>query len=271
MKTHHLNCGTFRPLLGGGELVCHTLLVETEQGLVLVDTGFGTHDVREPAQTMDRLFRTAMRPALDLAETAAHQVERLGYQRSDVRHIVLTHLDLDHAGGLRDFPDATVHVLEEELAAAMNPVTRGDRGRYPAIQRSGVENWATHTASGEPWFGFEAVRSIPGLPEDILLVPLVGHTRGHTGVAVRGDDKWLLHAGDAYFFRGEVQRPPSCPWLLKTFQRAVETVPELRLSNQDRLRELVAEHADEVDVFCAHDPVELTSRASPGGSRPARA
>jgi len=33
---------------------------------------------------------------------------------SDVRHIVLTHLGFDHAGGLDDFPAATVHLLRQE-------------------------------------------------------------------------------------------------------------------------------------------------------------
>jgi glyoxylase-like metal-dependent hydrolase (beta-lactamase superfamily II) len=37
-----------------------------------------------------------------------HQVQRLGFDPRDVRHIVLTHLDFDHAGGLDDFPHATV-------------------------------------------------------------------------------------------------------------------------------------------------------------------
>ncbi len=37
-------------------------------------------------------------------------MKRLGYSINDVRHIILTHLDLDHAGGLHDFPNAAVHV-----------------------------------------------------------------------------------------------------------------------------------------------------------------
>src|SRR3546814_2886084 len=58
---------------------------------------------------------------------------------------------------------------------------------------------------GERWFGFEAVRDLDGLPPEILLVPLPGHTWGHSGVAVQEDGGgWLLHAGDAYFYRGEV-------------------------------------------------------------------
>lgn len=51
-------------------------------------------------------------------ETAIRQVERLGYTADDVRHIILTHLDIDHSGGLSDFPAAQVHVLQAEIDAA---------------------------------------------------------------------------------------------------------------------------------------------------------
>ncbi|MCV9925973.1 MBL fold metallo-hydrolase, partial [Acinetobacter baumannii] len=46
---HHLHCGTMcpvcAPLFGQkgfqAKVVCHCLLVETDQGLVLIDTGLG--------------------------------------------------------------------------------------------------------------------------------------------------------------------------------------------------------------------------------------
>jgi hypothetical protein len=49
MKVHHLNCGTMYPL-GSGVLVCHVLLVETDNGLVMIDSGFGTKDCDDPGQ-----------------------------------------------------------------------------------------------------------------------------------------------------------------------------------------------------------------------------
>ncbi|SFR28974.1 Glyoxylase, beta-lactamase superfamily II [Lentzea waywayandensis] len=258
MKVHHLNCATMRPPLVAGGIVAHCLLIETDQGLTLVDTGFGTHEVSDPKATIDPLSRALLKPALDITETAISQVEQRGYTADDVRHILLTHLDLDHAGGLRDFPKATVHVLDTELEAATNPKGTKERARYPKAQREGV-TFETHRAEGEDWFGFEAVSAIPGLPEDVLMVPLIGHTRGHTGIAVKGDDGWLLHAGDAYFYRGEVETPPSNIFALKLTAKQTETIREQRLSNVERLRELKAQ--GEVEVFCAHDPVELARLA----------
>jgi len=99
---HHLDCAPMNPV-GGAPLVAHCLLVETGSSLVLVDTGLGTADVADPRR-LGTFFRRAMRPELAMAHTAYHQIRALGYDPRDVQDIVLTHLDLDHAGGLADFP-----------------------------------------------------------------------------------------------------------------------------------------------------------------------
>ena len=146
-----------------------------------------------------------MRPRLDVAETALRQVVDLGYRPSDVRHIVPTHLDLDHAGGICDFPDAAVHVFAAELRAASHRASLIERTRYRAVQIAAVKKWAAVEEEGESWFGFSAVRAIPGTRDEVLLIPLPGHTRGHCGVAVRRADDWLLHCGDAYFHHSEIE------------------------------------------------------------------
>ncbi|MDA3629990.1 MBL fold metallo-hydrolase [Saccharopolyspora sp. WRP15-2] len=266
MRIHHLNCGTMRPFggrlvneggsrFGTARMICHCLLIETEQGLVLVDTGMGVPDVTTHAKLMKQRLRMA-RPVLDIAETAASQVERLGFRPEDVRHIVVTHLDLDHAGGLPDFPHAQVHVHDVEHQALVRGL---DGDRYLQHQFQHGPKWTVHgSADGERWFGFEAVRDLPGLPPEILLLPLPGHTRGHTAVAVRrSDGKWLLHAGDAFFHHGEMADRPHCTPALRFFQNRVQVDGPLRRRNQARLRDLVTAHRDQIEVFCAHDPVGL--------------
>jgi glyoxylase-like metal-dependent hydrolase (beta-lactamase superfamily II) len=176
----------------------------------------------------------------------------------DVRHVVLTHLDLDHAGGLVDFPKATVHVHAEELRAFESPRDDAERNRYRAVQFTHGPKFRTYRNSGESWFGFRAVGEMDGLPPEILLIPLAGHTRGHAGVAVDSGDGWLLHAGDSYFFHGEVDPVKAhCPPGLAMFEARVQTEKGPRLDNQRRLRELVRAHADAVTVFSSHSAVEF--------------
>ncbi|MDP9413515.1 MAG: MBL fold metallo-hydrolase [Pseudomonadota bacterium] len=274
MRIHHLNCGTDCPLGGAlfdgrskgltGRLVCHCILVETEaHGLVLIDTGYGLKDVRQPHEgahpRITRTMRTILNIKLREQETAIRQIEALGFTATDVRHIILTHLDFDHAGGLEDFPHATVHVMDKEFSAATGP-RRGfvPRNRYRPRQFDAVSNWQLHSGQGEPWFGFETVRAVQGLPAEILMVPLPGHTWGHAGIAIRAPSGWLLHAGDAYFYRGEMREAKRrCTPGLRGYQRLMEVDRERRLANQERLRRLSIEHRDEVRILCAHDPVEF--------------
>ncbi|WP_086822388.1 MBL fold metallo-hydrolase [Allokutzneria sp. NRRL B-24872] len=264
MRVHHLNCGSLAPPLrrlvngdGGlfdrAELVCHCLLVETGTGLVLVDTGVGSRPWDTTAE-----FRRFMRPSLRRSETAVEQVRALGFAPEDVRHVVLTHLDYDHAGGLRDFPWAKVHVHADELATVSGELSLPERRRYLTEQWAHGPDWTTYRAGGDRWFGFDAVRGLDGLGEDLLLVPLAGHTRGHSAVAIRDGSRWLLHAGDAYFYRGEIDpRRPHCTPGLKYFQYAVGTDHAERRANRDRLQELAANHGAEIEIFSAHDPEEL--------------
>jgi glyoxylase-like metal-dependent hydrolase (beta-lactamase superfamily II) len=104
-----------------------------------------------------------------------------------------------------------------------------------------------------------------GLPPEILLVPLKGHTHGHTGVAVYTKNSWLLHAGDAYYYRGEIDPNKShCPVGLALVQRLGAVDNRTRRRNQERLRQLVCEHNREIRIFSAHDPVEFKHCAAGG-------
>jgi glyoxylase-like metal-dependent hydrolase (beta-lactamase superfamily II) len=263
VTVHHLNCATLKPAgtLGGrlmpSRLVAHCLLVERPEGLLLVDSGLGTADIAHPKR-LGQPFRGLVGPVLDPRETAIAQVKALGHEPEEVTDIVLTHLDLDHAGGIGDFPRARVHVLEDELERATNPPLR-EKARYVQAQWAHGPQWVRHQVRGEEWFGFD---SVTVLDDDVLLVPLRGHTHGHCGVAVRDGDRWLLHAGDAYFFHGEKETPRRCPPGLRAFQGIVQVDGRARHHNQDRLRDLQSERHPGLEIFSAHDAEEYAVFAS---------
>lgn len=285
MRVHHLNCISTCPLGGKlmddrtesiirrGHLACHCLLVEAGASLVLIDTGLGLRDVAAPRDRLSWFFLSLVSPDFREEMTAVRQIQRLGFDPRDVRHIVLTHLDFDHAGGLDDFPDATVHLLAAERDAAVAQRTWLDRQRFRPEQWSSRDRWRVYQAgAGEPWFGFECVRALDGVPPEIVLVPLIGHTLGHAGVAVWQGEQWLLQAGDAYFFHAELDpERPRCTPGLRFYQWMMEKDRSARLRNQRRLRELRRARAGEVDVFCAHDLLELERLSGRSAEVPARA
>jgi len=270
MRIHHLNCGCMCPVGGRlwdgvsrgptAQLVCHCLLVETDaSGLVLVDTGFGSRDVEDPYGRLSPLFIHMNRIRLEHRYTALAEVTSRGFSPRDVRHIVLTHLDFDHAGGLEDFPEATVHVLQPEAEAAEHRDGFIRRRRYRPEQWDEVGHWSFYDRGGERWFGFDAVRGLAGLPPEILMIPLPGHSAGHAGVAIDTPDGWLLNAGDAYFYRREMDAEPTCTPGLAAYQRLMEEDRPTRLYNQERLRALANSRRSNVRIFCSHDPVELAA------------
>ncbi|WP_194814342.1 MBL fold metallo-hydrolase [Nocardia sp. XZ_19_385] len=249
MRIHHLNCGTMS--MG---VVDHCILVDTGAGLVLVDTGYGLGCVRDPGRMIGPA-RYALGAKLIEHETAIRQIEALGYDLADVRDIIVTHLDLDHAGGLADFPHATVHVHGPELRAVTEPKTLSERLRYRKQQWSHEPKWLVNeTGGGTDWFGFRAVRDLPGLPSEILVVPLPGHTRGHVGVAVDTGNGWLLHAGDAFYLGSEIDPVrPHTPLLWRLYETGA-IVPRAYHENRRRLVELNRAHGSEITIFCSHDP-----------------
>jgi glyoxylase-like metal-dependent hydrolase (beta-lactamase superfamily II) len=195
LTIHHLNCFTCNARWPRGwrsGTLC--LLVEAEQGLVLVDTGPGEEDYLHKTGII-RAFQVVTIVPLDPEEAAVRQVARLGYAPQDVRHIVLTHMHFDHCGGLPDFPHATVHVHRREYEAFAGRPRHWIDLAYVRRHVAHQPEMAIHEESGERWFDLAAIR-LPFAPE-MWLVPLFGHSRGHCGVAIRSEPGWLFHVGDA--------------------------------------------------------------------------
>jgi glyoxylase-like metal-dependent hydrolase (beta-lactamase superfamily II) len=248
-----------RPRFTRVRLVSHCLLVETDaDGLVLVDAGIGVDDVTDPTR-LGGLFRHAMRIDATTATgmPALPQIEARGFRREDVQHIVLTHLDFDHAGGLADFPSAKVHVHATEKEAARARASFRERRRYLPPQLAHGPSWATYDALGEPWKGVPAVRRLGGLPPEILALPMPGHSRGHAAIAVDTGRGWLVHAGDAYFHRSVLERGDASgtPWALRWIERFIAVDRARVRANHRALAELAKR--EDVTVFSAHDPVEF--------------
>lgn len=266
-RIHHMNCASFTPNLGLGlglprRMVSHCLLIERGEGLTLIDSGFGTADTHG---RVGRPYALALGARLDPKEAAVTQLKARGFDPGDVRDIVLTHLDLDHAGGISDFPAARIHVSASEHAAGMTPRYRRERFGYLTSQWAHGPNWTVHAPQGDRWLDFDAVQAVG---EDVLLIPLEGHTRGHCGVAVRRPrGGWFLHAGDAYFHAGEKLPSGRAPVGLRAFQSAIQVDGPARRQNQQRLRSLHASFGETssasapVTIFCAHDVSEFENLA----------
>lgn len=247
-KVHHINGGTL--LVPPYPTVpCHCLLLEDARGLALVDTGIGLLDARNPDERLGRPLIDAAGFQFHEHDTVVRRIEALGHRAGDVRHIVLTHGDPDHAGGLADFPSAVVHVAAEEHARVAS-----GHGRYAVPQFAHGPAWKTHPPSGRLWYGLEARPVDVGAGAEVLLVPLFGHTLGHCGVAIQQGGRWALHVGDAYYLRAELETDDHPVSLLAAARADDDTLRRVSLG---QLRRLARDHGDEIDLFGYHDGSEF--------------
>jgi glyoxylase-like metal-dependent hydrolase (beta-lactamase superfamily II) len=252
---HEIQCGSFCPLHGANpfptvEMPCRCLLVETAQGLVLCDTGFPN---KNWFQDSHKIKNFILQPVLKNKVSAFDAIQNLGFKPQDVRHIVLSHLDFDHAGGLLDFPWAKVHLHGSEHKIAKKVPTRYKTRFYSDLWNKDTQ-FLPYAEFGEDWFGFKAVRQLQGLPPDILLIPLVGHTDGHSGVAIKSKDKWVFQAADAFYFKEDLESDLRLRNLASDGLQAMLATKNLhRLSNLYNLSKL-RQKSDQVQLINSHDP-----------------
>ncbi|WP_120429247.1 MBL fold metallo-hydrolase [Acinetobacter baylyi] len=263
-KIHHLHCGSMcpvcAPLVGQNgwraHIVCHCLLLETDHGLVLVDTGLGLQDYLHPKERLGTLLPQISQIEIKFELSAIQQIQQLGFNPKDVKHIFVTHLDFDHAGGISDFPQATVHVLASEFNATQSMNIK-NRMRYKSNQfkKHRYWNFIEHT-SGERWFNLEKVHGLSLFKDEILMIPLIGHSAGHCGIAIRQKEKgWMLFCGDAYFSHLELNAQHRQKGL-DLFERFLAYDNQQRLHNLKQLQYL-AQNETQIEMMCAHDPIEL--------------
>jgi glyoxylase-like metal-dependent hydrolase (beta-lactamase superfamily II) len=237
--------------VGTPPIICHVLLVETDNGLVLVDTGHGTHDCDDPRRVGPT--RYLFKPALDREESAAIQIERLGFARDDVRHIVITHFDMDHIGGISDFPAAQIHATAAEVLGAVREPTFREKVRFRRAQWAHEPKLVEHNPDGEQWRGFAAAKELTEISPGIVLVSLPGHTRGHACVAVDAGNRWVLHCGDAFYHPGTIDGRSRVPGPIKVIEPLLAFDRKRVRDNHARLTELYRRQEPDLLMVCAHD------------------
>jgi glyoxylase-like metal-dependent hydrolase (beta-lactamase superfamily II) len=192
----------------------------------------------------------------DPEETAARQVARLGIDPADVKHIFLTHMHLDHAGGLPDFPEATIHLAESELEACLHPRSYMERYAYRPEHWAHGPRWQTHPPRGSRWLEFECAPPIRIGEAEFVIIPFTGHTRGHCAIAVRTETGWLLHCGDIYGYQPQVN--PAQPYRYPNgalMETIITTGFNMPRRHWGTLRNFLRMRGDAVTAFCSHAPL----------------
>ncbi|HEX8297565.1 MAG TPA: MBL fold metallo-hydrolase [Rubricoccaceae bacterium] len=225
-----------------------------DAGPVLFDTGYAPR-IRDATRRFPyRFYRWATPMSVRQDETAAAQLAARGIAPDALGHVVLSHLHADHVGGLRDFPNAAIHVLPEAVEAV--------RGRHGVrAVRAGIlpqllpDDLAARVHAPERRValpaGLAPFRDGVDLFGDgqMLGIPLPGHAPGQMGLYLEpaGGPPTLL-AADAAWTLGAIRDNAPLPRL----GRAVLHDAAATRETQWRLHRLMAARPD-LRVVLSHD------------------
>jgi glyoxylase-like metal-dependent hydrolase (beta-lactamase superfamily II) len=177
-----------------------SILVKHPAGDLLIDTGNSMHFDDEienyPALLHLKLKNLAgqLNPEVPLPEL----MRLVGGDPTKIRWVILSHVHLDHAGGLMDLPRVPVLLTREELQYAFDPAVQAKGFVIPAhAQRFPPVDAPTLKFDPHPYETFDESNDLYG-DGSVVVVPLRGHTPGSVGIFVNLDPhRRLFYVGDA--------------------------------------------------------------------------
>lgn len=181
-------------------------LIEYNGDLILLDTGLGTRIEEEMKLSKYRaqafFKRYIMRTVFDAGrDPLKYQLPANGFDHSAVKYVILSHLHWDHAGGMRDFPNAKFIVGKKEWEAATTSDSHKHayiREQYDVGDKLDID--LVSTVPGQSFLGFPDSLDLFG-DGRFILVDLPGHSEGLMGVFVTlPSGKRFLFPGDAFYF-----------------------------------------------------------------------
>ena len=141
-------------------------------------------------------------PKIAEENSAIEQLKKIGLSPSDVSKVILSHMHIDHTGGLKFFPDAEVYVQKDEFAYAHHPNSFNATAYFPSTFDNPDIKW--NLLEGD-------TQIIPGLTAIIAN----GHTPGLQGLAVElPQNGFFLLGADSVYLKKNIEEnlPPGNSW-----------------------------------------------------------
>lgn len=224
------------------EMALRTLLIQTENRNILIDTGMG-HKWNDKQKAMYNLTNEKY--------TLHESLKEIGLSESDVTDVILTHLHFDHAGGAtkRDgnemiptFENAQYYVQKKNYDWAINPNERERASYLPENFESLVNNKRLNFVEGNE----EIFPGISVLTSD-------GHTIGMQCVKISGGDTTVTYCADLIPTSAHIP----VPWIM-----GYDIQPLVILDEKKKFLKQAFE--ENWILFFEHDPLTGSCRVAEG-------
>jgi glyoxylase-like metal-dependent hydrolase (beta-lactamase superfamily II) len=201
-------------------------LIRDQQRVIVVDTGFD-------AKVAAKRKRTFVRePRAGLAA--------LGVNADDVREIIITHMHNDHVGTFFDFPNAVLHIQDEEMAYATGRYMKNTTFSRP-YEIDHVVGVVRLVFKDRVVFHKGDEEIAPGLH----VHHIGGHTAGLQAVRVHTQRGWMVLASDAAHYYENIESRRCFPTVFNLGQMADGYEKLNRLADSPR------------HIIPGHDPLVL--------------
>lgn len=237
-RLYVLDYGLFQVHENGRVIGIPGYLIQTHDGAnILVDTGFPARyaDDAEQASLDDGLGSFGRVLKLGRENLPAAQLARIGLEPGDINLLVMTHTDIDHVGGIAEFPQATIVIGQAERLLEQ-PRYFGDRS--PIAWPTGVN--------------YQVIDDDTELCPGVALFYTPGHSPGQMSLLVRLPQTGaVLLTGDAISRPAEVAEGFGGAWDAEQAQAGAE-------------RLLALAQREQATIIYGHDPEQWdTLRKAP--------
>lgn len=208
---------------------------------MLIDTGWHTDLRTDPVKYLGCLHLKTNVPDLPPGQAIHEQLAKRGIKTSDVDYVVLTHMDDDHAGGVKHVADAkNILVSEPEWKSANNKLNiRYRRGMWNGVR---IKTFNYKPSKYDPAkLAYDLFKD-----ESVMLLYAPGHSAGMASTLVQANDKFVLLTADAAYAKKSWEQMIS-PGITMDPKKAVESLAWVKMmSQQPGCIEVLATHDPEV-------------------------
>ncbi|MBI5310490.1 MAG: N-acyl homoserine lactonase family protein [Actinobacteria bacterium] len=170
-------------------------------GHVLIDTGAPAAAAHDLKSAFGRLGAAIFNVRMNSEDSVAAQLRELGVEPREIKTVVMTHLHLDHAGSIGEFPHSVFVVAKREWETAHAP--RGFVRGYIRKQYEHAFDYRLLDYEADAINSFAAFGRAFDLFGDgsVTLVSTPGHSAGHQSIVLRLSGREALICGDAAYTR----------------------------------------------------------------------